>query len=339
MKKLAISLFSLLLLSGCKEKKESAEEVPSTVETNVRDVVEENRDPVNTEENTKSFNIENLPVSDKDLGDFPFFSFPEGLTSTNKPVQKKIDMLYFPIDGVMTPLEGKVWKTYVSVKDNSEEWSLHYFIKSYEDAISKVGGVKIFDGEITYEEYERYHDDAEYLGEDGSIGYMGQKIKVYAIHRADGGNIFIQFCGDSAAGNLNVLQQEPFKQTISIIKSDKILKDLEEKGKVVLYVNFDLDKATLQPNGKQAVDEIAKALKDNNQLKIDIQGYTDNSGSDEHNQKLSENRASTVLNTLTSLGIDKSRLSSKGFGSQNPVADNSTEEGRAKNRRVELIKK
>lgn len=73
-------------------------------------------------------------------------------------------------------------------------------------------------------------------------------------------------------------------------------------------------------------------------LKLAVNGHTDNSGDPAHNQRLSEGRAKSVAAALTAKGIDASRLSAKGFGQDYPVADNGTEEGKAKNRRVELVK-
>ncbi|WP_257657814.1 OmpA family protein [Parapedobacter lycopersici] len=286
-----------------------------------------------------TFDINNIPVSDHDLGMFPFFSFPEGMTNQNKPVERKFDRLFFPIDGVMTPLEGRVWKTNVTMNRNAaEEWSQPYFEKSYDEAIKAVGGVKIFDGEITKEEYDRYHGQASYLGEDGSIGYAGQNIKVYAIHRADGGNVFIQLVGNNAGGYLNVLQSEPFKQTITMLKADQIQQELTEKGKAVLYINFDVDKATLKPEGKEAVQEIAKVLNNDGTLALSIEGHTDNTGNADHNKTLSENRANAVLEALTATGINRSRLKAVGYGAEKPLVANDSEEGKAKNRRVELVK-
>lgn len=144
--------------------------------------------------------------------------------------------------------------------------------------------------------------------------------------------------GNTASGNLNILQKEGFKQTITMMKSDQIQQALDEKGKAVLYINFDVDKYTLKPDGKDAVAEIRKVLENTPSLKIAINGYTDNTGDNAHNKQLSNDRANTVMQALVAAGIDKARLSAEGFGSQNPLADNSSEEGKAKNRRVELVK-
>lgn len=113
---------------------------------------------------------------------------------------------------------------------------------------------------------------------------------------------------------------------------------MEEKGKAVLYINFDNDKATLKSEGQQVVTEIEKLLKSNLELKLSIEGHTDNTGSAEHNKTLSQQRSDAVLNVLTTNGIDKSRLKSKGFGSEKPLVANDSEENKAKNRRVELVK-
>lgn len=285
-----------------------------------------------------TFNVDAIPVSEKELGAFPFFTLPEGLETMNKPVERKFDRLFFAIDGKMVPLEGRIWKSNVS-EIKQGEWSLPFFEKSYDEAIKAAGGVKIFDGSISKEEYDRYSPGASYLGEDGSIGYTEDQIKTYIIRRTNGSNIYIQLSGTSAQGKLNILQQEGFKQTITMLKADEIAKDLNEKGKAILYINFDTDKSTLKPEGNDAVAEITKALKATPGLKVAINGYTDNTGNDAHNLQLSKDRAKAVLEALSSSGIDKSRLSSQGFGSAQPIADNGSEEGKAKNRRVELIKK
>lgn len=340
MKKTAFLLLIVITscLTSCKnnEKKDTQ----TTIENSSGTMQPQDNEKMTKQKSSTDFDISSIPVSDAELGDFPFFSLPTGLKEQNKPVKRSFDKLYFPINGVMTPIEGKVYKINVETeKTNEEDWSLPYFEKSYDDAITAVGGVKIFDGEITNDEYEKYHDKATYLGEDGSIGYVGQNIKVYVIRQPNGDDIYIQLTGNTASGYLNILQKAPFKQTITMLKSDQIQKDLNEKGKAVLHINFETDKATLKSDGEQAVAEIVKTLKTDRNLKIAINGYTDNVGSESHNLDLSKARANTVLNAISKAGIEKSRLTADGFGSKNPIADNSTEEGKAQNRRVELVKK
>jgi len=110
------------------------------------------------------------------------------------------------------------------------------------------------------------------------------------------------------------------------------------KKKIVLRgVNFDFDKATLQPAGKPILDEAARILKENPSINVQVQGHTDAIGSVDYNLRLSDRRAATVKSYLVGQGVAASRLTTKGFGKANPVATNDTAEGRAQNRRVELV--
>lgn len=285
----------------------------------------------------ESFNIENIAYSNADLGSFPFFTLPEGLQEQNKPLQKKFDVCFFPSNGVMTPFEGKLYKTNVTAKPG-EEFSQRYFEKSLEDYMAAIGAVQVFNGEITQEEYDRYNKKDGNKGNEGDMGYAGEQIKCYVIRSKDKGNIYVQFSSNNAAGKLNILQEEVLQQTIKKITADAIAKDLMEKGKSILYISFDVDKATVSTDGKGVVNEIAGALQKNPALKITIEGHTDNSGDAAHNKKLSNDRANAVEAALTSQGIDKSRLSAKGFGAERPLVANDSEDHKSKNRRVELIR-
>ncbi|HWV65167.1 OmpA family protein, partial [Chitinophaga sp.] len=185
---------------------------------------------------------------------------------------------------------------------------------------------------------DRYNKQDPNKGDEGDIGYVGEVIKFYVIRSKDKGNIYIQFSANSAAGKLNILQEKDFQQTITKVTADKIAKDLTENGKSVLYINFDTDKSTVTTAGKEVVEQIAAALKKGASLKILIEGHTDNTGDGAHNKKLSDDRANAVMNALVADGIEKSRLSAKGFGAERPLVANDNEENKAKNRRVELIK-
>lgn len=105
---------------------------------------------------------------------------------------------------------------------------------------------------------------------------------------------------------------------------------------VLKNIFFETGKYDLQPESGPELDEVVQLLKDNPTLKIQINGHTDNSGSTADNMRLSENRARSVTAYLIAKGIAATRLSSKGWGDTQPVADNNTPEGRARNRRTEL---
>ena len=102
-------------------------------------------------------------------------------------------------------------------------------------------------------------------------------------------------------------------------------------------VNFDNDQATLRPDASAALDRAAESLKQWGNVKVEVAGHTDAKASDDYNMQLSERRANAVRDYLIGKGVAADRLSAKGYGESQPVADNDTEEGRAKNRRVELI--
>jgi OmpA-OmpF porin, OOP family len=121
--------------------------------------------------------------------------------------------------------------------------------------------------------------------------------------------------------------------------ASSIAGELNKSGHMALYgIYFETAKATILPDSESVLGEVTKMLQQNPDIKVSIEGHTDNVGSATSNQTLSEKRAQAVVAWLTSHGIEASRLSAKGWGSSKPVEDNTTEDGRAKNRRVELVK-
>jgi outer membrane protein OmpA-like peptidoglycan-associated protein len=115
--------------------------------------------------------------------------------------------------------------------------------------------------------------------------------------------------------------------------------EIDKSGHVAVYgINFETGKAAILPESEPVLAEVQKLLESRPDLKLRIEGHTDNTGSQGVNQTLSEKRAAAVAGWLIAHGIDGGRLTSKGFADTKPVADNNTEDGRAKNRRVELVK-
>ena len=110
-------------------------------------------------------------------------------------------------------------------------------------------------------------------------------------------------------------------------------------SKIVTHgINFDVDKATIKPESMGTLNMIVQVLKDNPDVKFEVDGHTDNTGAAAHNLQLSQQRADAVKTQLVSMGVDASRLTTKGFGDTKPITDNNTLEGRANNRRVEFVK-
>ena len=117
-------------------------------------------------------------------------------------------------------------------------------------------------------------------------------------------------------------------------------KAIAETGKFVTNnILFETGKATLKPESMEEIQKVADYMKKNPTARFEVQGHTDNQGSDKINDPLSQQRAEAVVKALEGLGCDPFNMRAVGKGSHEPVADNATEDGRAKNRRVEFIKK
>jgi OmpA-OmpF porin, OOP family len=180
-------------------------------------------------------------------------------------------------------------------------------IRNYSNAIKKIGGTAY-----------------EYSTNRAWLNYKKGNYEIWADVYA-GENHY----------TLTVVEKGEVEQEIT---ATSLYDQLNTTGKAVLYINFETGKSVILPASKKIIEEIVSMMTKNPDLKISIEGHTDNVGTEEANQKLSEERAKAVANAIMAGKVDKARLQSKGFGEMKPIADNNTEEGMAKNRRVELIK-
>ncbi|RYF82431.1 MAG: OmpA family protein [Comamonadaceae bacterium] len=141
--------------------------------------------------------------------------------------------------------------------------------------------------------------------------------------------------GHWASYKLVVLQEDAAAQVVS---AQRMLDALGQSGFIALYIPFDTAKSDIKPEAQSVVGEIAGLLRTQPALKVSIEGHTDNVGTPAANKALSESRARAVMQAVVAQGIAADRMRSTGHGQEKPVADNRSEEGRAKNRRVELVK-
>jgi OOP family OmpA-OmpF porin len=138
---------------------------------------------------------------------------------------------------------------------------------------------------------------------------------------------------------LTIVEKEVMKQEV-VADAAAMGNDIAATGHVAVYgIYFDTGKSEIKPESDAAISEIAALLKNNSSLNLYVVGHTDNVGSFDSNMKLSKDRADAVVNVLTSKhGIAATRLKSYGVASLSPVESNDTEDGKARNRRVELVK-
>lgn len=142
--------------------------------------------------------------------------------------------------------------------------------------------------------------------------------------------------GQGAWFTLHIVERETMEQ---VVTADVLGAEIDKQGFVALDIHFATGKADILPESMPAIDQVAEMLAKRPGILVDVEGHTDNTGTPALNKPLSQERAKSVAAALAMKGIDAKRMSPAGFGQDQPVADNNTEEGRAKNRRVVIRKR
>lgn len=280
-----------------------------------------------------------------EITDYDFREFDEYVLLTGKVVHAPGEPGNSKAEASET-LEGNVTKiSYYLPEDRS---TLEVF-RNYEDALKAEGfeilftcsnkecGGRPFNHKVVdYKNgfgdnyYEQRYLAAKHTGEDGDI-----YVSLYTVKNTTGGgpdknHIYTQ---------VDIIEIAPMDEGLVTVDASAMAEEIFETGSISIYgILFDFDKADIKPESAATIKEIATLLNDNPDLKLFIVGHTDNKGSLDYNSDLSQKRAEAVVGVLVSEhAIDPARVTPKGLGFLAPVASNSTEEGRAKNRRVELV--
>lgn len=334
-------LSSALWLSACNREAPAEPAPPAPVATLAPPPASASEAPVAAP--AADFDPASVPESTAALPPFPFFAIPEGLTSTFDEKDKLVnfDRHYFIAGNKAVAVEGRIFHDRFNLAGDGRKYSDIEFRRNYENAIQALGGKKINTTGYTYEVMEAAggRDVLEKVNHAAPMN-PDAPHDIYLL-RQGGKEWWIDISTGSFPlhGYVVVLEKEGMKQSLGFLDAAAMKQAIDKDGRVALYINFDTDKATLRPDAQPVIDEIGKLLDGDATLKLSIEGHTDNTGAAAHNLQLSTARARSVLGALVGLGIDPARLSSKGYGQNKPIADNGTDEGRAKNRRVELVKR
>ena len=231
-----------------------------------------------------------------------FDAYDRDLNNDNKPV------LHFHAEGKVT----QIW--YDNAPHSASPLAI---VRNYQNALKAIGATEV---------------------NNSSNPGVEHVMKLVRDNR----EVYVAVLPRGTAYGLTIIESQPMQQIIAAnvktISANDMHNALAKDGYIALYINFDTNKSDVKTEAEPVIKEIVKLLKVDPALKLSIEGHTDNAGSADSNRALSMNRAKSVMQAVVKQGIAVSRLSAQGFGQERPIADNRTEDGRAKNRRVELVK-
>jgi OmpA-OmpF porin, OOP family len=224
---------------------------------------------------------------------------------------------FYGKDGKTVAVEGHVTVISYQVNEGAKAASPLQIFRNCQNALAKSGGQVLYD-----------------VIEQNAFG--NTTILLKRAGRETWVDVLVGNRGEDYT--VSIVEKGEMKQ--DIVGAETWNNDIRETGRTAIYgILFDTDKADLKPESDETLKEIAKLLGQNASLSVWVVGHTDASGDVAHNMQLSEARAKAVVTALTTkFGIAAARLSAYGIGPLSPVAPNDTDEGRAKNRRVELVR-
>lgn len=281
--------------------------------------------------------LDKLAVIDKPMPPFPFVDYPENIVKEKQTTKASdFDQLHVIVGNKIVAVEGRFRTIGFELADAGI--SRFQAQRDYARAATDMGGVKVnasMPKDDAFQKVSGTYNDA--MRE--KLNYSGENYSYESYYfPTPGGRKWMLIMVSQERARITSIEEKQTASVVRMVTAAVMKSELDTKGHVALYINFDTDKAAIRPDGKPAVDEIAALMKKETALRLSIEGHTDNVGDKARNLALSRERAQAVVQALVGDGIDGSRLSAAGHGSDKPLTDNASEEGRAKNRRVELVK-
>lgn len=284
---------------------------------------------------TGPFDVSSVALSSADLGDFPYLRLPEGYKLQNSETHDFADFPFWS-GARFEMVEGRVHQTQIT-NDSGKSFSRLELLRNMEHALKEAGAVRIFDGQIPNEAAQALPEAVQMAALNGIGDIYNNPSQTWIIRQADR-TVWVHLYVGSESGSLAVAEVKALAPTAGLLPASELAKKIAADGRVAVPVEFALDKADILDASRPQIDAVAQLLKDDAALRLSVEGHTDNTGAPARNRPLSEERARAVVAALTQQGIDAQRLEARGFGADKPVADNASDEGRARNRRVELVR-
>ena len=331
-------LVPVLLLSACGGgQPEGSTADPSTPLASTA-AAPEDAQPTAAPPAAQGFDINTVAVSDAPLGAFPFIQLPQGYQAT-KVIEKRFERFPFYTGDRVEWVEGQIWSAGLNHED-SDLYAPMEVQANLDAVMAAAGAQQVFRGQIPGAMHDVVKAENSALAGEYYFGYRAwysPRYTSWVINRGDH-QIWVQAGSDNTSGGLVVMQTRPAVITAALLPADALQQALAQTGKVDIQVNFATDSAQILPASQPQIAQVSQLLAADPGLRLAINGHTDNSGNSAHNLQLSQQRAASVVAALVAAGIAADRLSAEGFGDSRPLADNSSAEGKAKNRRVELVK-
>lgn len=328
----ALAVACLAILSACKESPKPAAEPEKATATATAEAVPET--PAKT-----GFDPLSVAESSATIPEFPLFKPLDGLANNLNEQKANVafDRDHFIAGEELIAVEGKVFRGEYNLTADRPYSSLE-FRRNYEQAITELGGVKI-GGPLSTNEYRIKLQDSTPKPNAHCFIDPCDEADFYLI-RQGGKQWWIAVATGSFPlhGYVVVLEKAEMAKSYSFMEADALKAALDAKGRVPVYIEFDVDRATIRPVARPAVDEIIKLMQAHPKLNVAIEGHTDDTGTAARNKPLSLARAESVRAELIAAGIDPARIRTAGFGSDKPLVTGSDDNARARNRRVELVR-
>lgn len=329
-------VLTFFMVAGCGK----ADDVPVVTPATPAETGEEaESQDVTGEDGQDGFDLSGLPVSTVTLGEFPYLALPDEYRTTDAS-SFDLERVPFWTGESFHWVEGRVHQAAIFADAGKafSELELHTYM---DEMLDRVGAVLVSEVPAipVHLASQNGLDEAMRMKYRAGLGHFySQPVRTYIIRRADG-DVWVHFSSHERGANWIIAKSAHYDPTIRLLSGVELKRLIDADGRALIHLNFGSGDAIVQDDSVPQLEQVALLLSRNPELSLAINGHADSQGSSERNMALSLERAEAVVDALRQHGIAGDRLSAEGFGDTVPVADNASMEGRASNRRVELVRR